>query len=172
MATGTQVALEEYLSTVYEPDCDYVDGELEDRNGGEFDHGDLQSEIVHYFRTHRRKFSVRAVTEWRTRISLTRYRVPDVTLIREPFTKERILTQPAYVCIEVLSPEDRWARLTKKLNDYVNAGVENIWVIDPVERTVWTYDELGPHQQDGLTLTTKDDKVKLPLAEIFAELDA
>ena len=166
------IAVGEYLDTVYEPDCDYVDGELEDRNAGDFGHGDLQSEVITYFRTRRREISARAISVWRMRISPTRYRVPDVTLIREPFTKERILTQPAYVCIEVLSPEDRWARLTKKLNDYVNAAVENIWVIDPLERTVWTYDELGPHQQDGLTLTTKDGKVKLPLAEIFAELDA
>ena len=33
MAT-TQVSLEEYLRTDYEPDCDYVDGELEERNAG------------------------------------------------------------------------------------------------------------------------------------------
>lgn len=75
------------------------------------------------------------------------------------------------MCIEVLSLEDRWSRLNRKLNDYVNAGVENIWVIDPIERTVWTYDQLGPHQQDGLTLTTTDGKVTLPLGEIFAEID-
>ena len=107
MATETQVALEEYLSTVYEPDCDYVDGDLEDRNVGEFDHGDLQSEILRYFRNRRREYSLRAIGEWRTRVSPTRYRVPDVTLIREPFVKERVLTKPAYVCIEILSPEDR-----------------------------------------------------------------
>jgi hypothetical protein len=29
------VSVEEYLSSVYEPKCDYVDGEIEDRNGGE-----------------------------------------------------------------------------------------------------------------------------------------
>ena len=28
MATSTQVSLETYLSTVYEPDVEYVDGEL------------------------------------------------------------------------------------------------------------------------------------------------
>ena len=171
MATETQVALEEYLSTVYEPDCDYVDGELEDRNVGEFDHSDLQSEILHYFRSRRREYSVRAIGEWRTRVSPTRYRVPDVTLIREPFVKERVLTQAAYVCIEILSLEDRWSRLNHKLNDYVKAGVENVWVIDPAERIAWTFDELGAHQLSGTTLTTKDGNIALPLAEIFAELD-
>ena len=171
MATETQVALEEYLSTVYEPDCDYVDGELEDRNVGEHDHSDLQSEILRYLRNRRRELSVRAFGEWRSRVSPTRYRVPDITVIREPYMKEPVLAQPAYVCIEILSPKDRWSRLNHKLNDYVKAGVENVWVIDPVERIAWTFDELGAHQLSGTTLTTKDGNIALPLAEIFAELD-
>ena len=171
MATETQVALEEYLSTVYEPDCDYVDGELEDRNVGEHDHSDLQSEILRYLRNRRRELSVRAFGEWRSRVSPTRYRVPDITVIREPYMKEPVLAQPAYVCIEILSPKDRWSRLNHKLNDYVKAGVENVWVIDPVERIAWTFDELGAHQLNGTTLTTKDGNIALPLAEIFAELD-
>jgi hypothetical protein len=33
------VTVAEYLRTVYEPDCDYVDGRVEERNVGEFDHG-------------------------------------------------------------------------------------------------------------------------------------
>jgi hypothetical protein len=37
-ATGTMVSLDEYLSTVYDPDCEYVDGELIERNMGEIDH--------------------------------------------------------------------------------------------------------------------------------------
>jgi hypothetical protein len=38
----TLVSLEEYTSSVYDPDVDYVDGELEDRNVGEKDHAKLQ----------------------------------------------------------------------------------------------------------------------------------
>jgi hypothetical protein len=41
MAT-TAVSIEEYLSTAYEPDMDYVDGELEDRNVGEYEHNVVQ----------------------------------------------------------------------------------------------------------------------------------
>jgi hypothetical protein len=32
MEAGTLVSVEEYLSTVYEPDCEYLDGELLERN--------------------------------------------------------------------------------------------------------------------------------------------
>ena len=37
-AMSLPVSVEEYLHSVYEPDLDYVDGRLEERNMGEFDH--------------------------------------------------------------------------------------------------------------------------------------
>ena len=51
VSTKALVSIDEYLHTDYSPDVDYVDGELVERNVGEFDHADLQSEIVHYFRS-------------------------------------------------------------------------------------------------------------------------
>jgi hypothetical protein len=33
-----QISIEEYLHIVYKPDCDFVEGELEEREVGEFDH--------------------------------------------------------------------------------------------------------------------------------------
>jgi len=41
MAT-TAVTIEEYLSTSYRPDCDYVDGEVQERTLGEIDLSRLQ----------------------------------------------------------------------------------------------------------------------------------
>jgi hypothetical protein len=40
------VSVEEYQHTSYEVDCDCVDGELVERQVGEFDHADLQTEIA------------------------------------------------------------------------------------------------------------------------------
>ena len=37
-AVPTMVSVDEYLHTAYHPDCDYVDGVVEDRNVGEKDH--------------------------------------------------------------------------------------------------------------------------------------
>jgi hypothetical protein len=41
MAT-LQTSLSEYLQTSYHPDRDYVDGEVQERNLGEFDHAAVQ----------------------------------------------------------------------------------------------------------------------------------
>src|SRR5437773_6663341 len=60
MPARTLVPVEEYLHTSYDPDCDYVDGEVVERNVGERDHSELQSEIVTYFRSRRQKLKVHA----------------------------------------------------------------------------------------------------------------
>ena len=47
MSTKTLMSAEEYLRTSFEQgDCDYVDGEVIDRNVGEELHGNLQSLMV------------------------------------------------------------------------------------------------------------------------------
>jgi hypothetical protein len=46
MATSTRVSVEDYLSTDYSPDVEYLDGELVDRNVGEKDHSKLQMAIA------------------------------------------------------------------------------------------------------------------------------
>ena len=54
MAAGTIVPLEEYLRTSYEPDCEYVDGELVERNAGSRKHSRLQGLLVAYLMRRRK----------------------------------------------------------------------------------------------------------------------
>jgi len=58
MATSTQVSLETYLCTVYEPDVDYIDGELEDRNVGHYDHSIVQQQILMWFYRHEKEWRI------------------------------------------------------------------------------------------------------------------
>lgn len=41
--------------------------------------------------------------------------------------------------VEVLSPDDRWTEMTKKLREYFAIGVRLVWVADPDSRTVSAY---------------------------------
>ena len=36
------VSMEEYLRTSYRPDCEYIDGELRERNVGQWEHSRIQ----------------------------------------------------------------------------------------------------------------------------------
>lgn len=46
-----RIPVEEYLATSYRPDCDYLDGEIEERNVGEFDHSVIQGLLFRLFLT-------------------------------------------------------------------------------------------------------------------------
>lgn len=46
---GRFVSVEEYLSTGYEPDCEYEDGMVVERNLGEFEHSFLQTILATLF---------------------------------------------------------------------------------------------------------------------------
>lgn len=165
------VTVEEYLSTVYEPECDYVDGKIEERNVGEYDHSLLQTLLAHIFMTNRNQWGVQPLTELRTQIGLTRFRCPDVLVLKAGAPREQILTHPPLIAIEILSPEDRLSRFRVKIDDYVAFGVENIWIVDPATRSAMTADRFGLHPVESGELTVAGTPIRVVLAELFAELD-
>lgn len=165
------VTVEEYLRTVYEPECDYVDGQLEERNVGEYDHGALQLWLGALFLNHREEWKVRVVTDVRTQVKLTRFRCPDVLVLRADAPREQILVHPPLIAIEILSPEDRLSRFRVKLDDYVSFGVENIWIVDPATRSAMTADRFGIHPVESGELAVPETPIRVDLNELFAELD-
>src|ERR1017187_5292265 len=83
MATSSLVSVDQYLTTSYRPDCDYVDGVLLERNAGEFDHGRLQTAIAAFYYNHRKQWGVHASTEQRVQVAPARFRIPDVCVSAE-----------------------------------------------------------------------------------------
>jgi Uma2 family endonuclease len=130
MAT-VMVPLGEYLDSVYEPDADYVDGSIEERPMGEYDHADWQHAIIAFLLA-QKKWNIRVLPELRVRISPDRYRVPDVAVLDRSQPIEQIVTRPPLAVFEVLSPEDRVLRMHKKLQDYAGLGIGRILIVDPV----------------------------------------
>ncbi len=76
------VPIEEYLASSYEPDLEYVDGVLEEKNKGEYDHGFLQATIGAWFLNQRAEWKINVIAEYRTRTSKTRVRLPDICVVR------------------------------------------------------------------------------------------
>ena len=130
MATTAQVSLDEYLHTVYEPDAEYVDGEVEERAVGKFKHSRWQNAIQKWFGLHDEKWNIWVQPEQRVQVSATRFRVPDVALLDRSLPEEEIVTHPPIAVFEVLSPEDWMQRVLTKLEDYEQMGIRNIFLID------------------------------------------
>ncbi|HEY0797256.1 MAG TPA: Uma2 family endonuclease [Acidisarcina sp.] len=131
MATAAGVSIETYLRTEYEPDAEYIDGEIEERATGEDDHSAWQAAIQKWFFKHEEEWDVRVRPELRVQTSPTRFRVPDVSILDAQLPREPIATHPPIAVFEILSPEDTLRRLTRKLRDYAGMGIPEIWVIDP-----------------------------------------
>ena len=53
------MSVEEYLKTMFRPDVDYVDGYIQKRNLGEFDHGTLQGTLYGLFCANRQTWNIR-----------------------------------------------------------------------------------------------------------------
>lgn len=177
MAVTAQVdqalmTLEEYLHTPFRPDCDYVDGVVEERNLGEMKHGLLQAELSFWFRTRRAEWKIRVIPELRTRVSKTRVRVPDVTVAYDDAAMaERVRTTAPLIAIEILSPDDRIPRVVARLADFYDMGVPCVWLLDPEDRVAFTYTDAGLRPVSTARLEVPGTPIYLDLPEIFRALD-
>ena len=166
------ISLEEYLHTSYHPDCDFVDGIVEERNMGDIGHSLLQAELAFWFRSHRNDWNIRVMTEVRTRVSASRVRLPDVAVAYDDSAmKDKIREKPLLIAIEVLSPDDRIPRVLVRLADFWKMGIRNIWVLDPVERVALIYTENGLRVVEAERLTVAESPIYLDLQEVFAALE-
>jgi Uma2 family endonuclease len=167
MSARTLISVEDYLATAYEPDCDFVDGHIEERNVGEVTHARLQLRIGAYLLARYESQGVVVMTEVRVQVRPSRFRVPDVCVTAgEP--DEEVLTKPPFICIEILSPEDRMSRVEARINDYLSMGVPYVWVLDPETKQAFTVTAAtGLQEVKSGVLKTEQPAIEVPLSEIF-----
>ena len=59
MATTAQIAISEYLQTTYDPDAEYIDGQVEERAVGDNDHSAWQNAICLWFQQQNKTAQIR-----------------------------------------------------------------------------------------------------------------
>ena len=164
--TGTAISTEAYLTTSYRPDVDFVDGKIEQRHMGEIEHGQMIMQLMFLLREMPGVF---AYLETRTQVAPDRFRVPDVcAYVDVKPADKRIFTTPPFLCIEVLSPEDRLSRAMRVAQDYFRMGVPNVWIVDPSDKVAYICNDSGT----GLKLAeenliTSDRRILIPLNSLF-----
>ncbi len=170
-ASATLISLEQYLRTSYKPDCDFVDGEVQERNVGEYAHSRSQTELIFFFRSREGMWNIRTMVEQRVRVTQDRIRVCDVCLLDRAAPREDVAVTPPLVCIEVLSPEDRLSRATMVLEEYRRMGVKHVWLVDPLRRVAYVLGEEGLKLVQGSRIEAHGTPLFVDLEEIFKELD-
>ena len=171
MATSTVVPVTEYLRKSYRPDRDYVDGEIRERNLGERDHADLQMRFAYLLCLPENAAHVTARPELRVQVSTTRFRVPDVCVLRKGAAREQIVTQAPLLCIEILSPEDTMLRTRERVRDFLEMGVPQVWIVDPASRSVSICAGTTMVEQTAGDLRVPETPVLLAISDIFKVLD-
>lgn len=169
MATTTRIPVSEYLHSSWNPDCDYVDGELQERNVGEIEHAKMQAAVTAWFYQHRKEWKLEVLSEVRIQVSDTRFRVVDVCLVSSENKDPQIVQHAPLAIIEILSPEDRISRYQERLADYRQMGIPNLWVIDPQGRR--GYDCSTASWIETVNFKVLGTSIRLDLQTICAELD-
>jgi Uma2 family endonuclease len=167
-AAPAPIPLEEYLNTDYEPDCDYVEGFLEERSVGKRKHSKTQAALLIWLHSKQQDHRCDVLPEQRVKVAPGRIRLPDICLVR-PDDAE-LVTQPPLLWIEILSPEDRFSRVQTRLSDALRFGVQTIWIIDPYSKEAWSVTpQHGTEQVTDGVLRCVQPPLELPLAQILPE---
>ncbi len=163
--------MQEYLSTSYRPDCDFVDGELQERNLGELEHALLQGAIFAWFWARREEWNILPLQEQRVQVAPTRFRVPDLTVLRIDQPREPIVTTPPLILIEVLSKDDTLRSMRERVDDYLNFGVQHVWILDPATRRAYVCSRTGFQEPENSVLIVPNAPIRLVLSELFRQIE-
>ena len=165
------ISYEEYMHTAYDPDCEFVDGYLEERIVGHPEHGLTQMQIGVWFYLHP-EWNLRAISELRTRTQTARVRLPDVAIVQD----DGLLMQyprinPPFIAIEILSPDDRLSRTIPRLKEFLAMGVHHVWLLNPMEQAGYVFTSNGLTLVETPSLTIEDSPVHMELSHIFHALN-
>ncbi len=159
------VSVNEYLSTTYRPDCDYVDGRVVERNVGELDHSSLMARAGAALFSRERESGTWTLLSLRIRVAPTRIRVPDVCVFAGPKPNEQVPTRPPFICIEILSRDQSLSDMQERVRDFLGFGVPYVWILDPQSRQAW---QCTPGEMRQVAeLRTEGPAILVPLEEIF-----
>jgi Uma2 family endonuclease len=165
MATQIKVPLDEYLRTSYEPDREFLDGEILERTVGGYPHSWVQRRLLLELERLSGVSPLHTCPELRVRVAENRYRVIDLAVYREGEPAERFPSAPPFIAIEILSPTDPAADILQKLEEYAAWGVAHIWLIDPESRRLFVYDQSALKGVNRFELS--ELRVEIPAASIF-----
>jgi len=138
---------------------------------GEFEHAYVQGLLIGIFLKNRQDWGVYPLPEQRVQTRKAHFRVPDVTILREKSPRERILTHPPLLVIEIQSPDSPLRHTATKVAEYLAFGIDYVWVIDPYARVAYRGTADGLELVRSGELAIPETPIRIVLADLFAELD-
>jgi len=126
-------------------------------------HGRVQAMLALWFGQREEEWSVQVLVETRTKVSGSKVRLPDVSVLAAGPLPRRALVEAPRLVIEVLSETDTYAELKDRAADLQGMGVENIWLLDPERRTAERW-------QAGSWLLVREDRLEAAGSPVYLDL--
>jgi Uma2 family endonuclease len=158
-----------------------IDGELREMAPTVNWHGEVETNLTTLLHTHVRAHGLGRVScgeiLYIVRRNPDRVRAADIAFIRQERVpsveaRQHIMEVVPDLVVEILSKSDTIEEVSDKIDDWLHAGVQMLWIVDPFRRTLTIYQPgrdpilLGEH---GIL---EGDPVvpgfRCPVAEIFA----
>ncbi len=170
MLPKTQIGVEEYLALAFpdRPEPDYVHGEVVERALPTPIHAQIQILLGILFAPLQNRFRLILMSELRVRIEPDVFRVVDFAVYRDRRPEGRYAVEPAFIAVEIVSPDDNYYNLTQRLEDYRRWGVPHVWLIDPWLKRLYEYTDSGLLQRPSLAVPELDFSVAAE--EVFKDL--
>lgn len=176
MVIASRLTVSQFLEMprIEERRLELIDGEVYEKPVPTFDHGDLQIEIGHLLKQYGR-----ASSEARTLIPGSGIRrdsavLPDVVFFRKESVREHgHVTRAPHVAVEILSPGQSLLEMTAKARIYLDFGVESVWLVDPVGRTIEVFEagERRTLEGDDVLSSPSVPGLSMPVTALFETLD-
>lgn len=168
------MTLDEFLANDLEG-YEYIKGKLVPMSPPTMEHGEISVNIIVSLTPHVRENQLGRVYTAETTFKLGERAVkPDVAFVstaRLPKNRRQNSPVPPDLAVEIPSPSDLLMRVSEKVQAYLDAGTQMVWVIDAVLQTVAVYrpDRDFKLLTLGDTLTGEDvvEGFSCPVAQIF-----
>lgn len=137
MGLKTLVSESEYQRTAHEtPEPKYIEGEIIERAPPNTFHNEAVFALIAILI--RQASALFPRPELRIQVAPNRFRVIDLAIFdRGPL--QAVPEIAPLVVIKVLSPDDSYAELMRKFNDYATLGIPHIWLCDPIAKRLSVY---------------------------------
>lgn len=144
-----------------------------------FEHGVIHENVAYKIRNYLESHPVGLLSgnaNYRLRPDRKRdSRAPDISFVvndRLPQSRRRYLPMAPDLAIEILSPVDSFDKVMEKVEEYLQAGVKNVWLIIASTREVLVCRPEGKHSvRDVLTAPELLPGFELPVQDIFAGVE-
>jgi Uma2 family endonuclease len=170
MLANMQIGVEEYLALAFpdRPEPDYVHGEVVERALPTPIHARIQVQLGRFFAPLEERARLISMSELRVRIEPDVFRVVDFAVYRGHVPEGRFGANPAFIAIEIVSPDDNYHNLTQRLEDYRRWGVPHVWLVDPWLKRLYECTDAGLLQRPSLALPDFD--FAITAEEVFKDI--